>query len=92
MTCNILGFNDGEGNDLVESLKSQSVTRWSCRWEAVKSVYNQLERIVGCLLQLSKDKDSLTYTDSRSLLASVLDMEFIFGLCVLRVILMNTSN
>ena len=62
-------FDDGK-DSLLLSLKSQSVTRWSCRWEAVKAVYEQLDRIIGCLLQLSTDKDSKTYTDARSLLKS----------------------
>ena len=55
-----------EGN-LVKTLKSQSVTRWSCRWEAVKAVDQQLERIVKALLVLSTDKDVKTYSESRSL-------------------------
>ena len=82
-----------DGNEyLLLSLKSQSITRWSCRWEAVKAVYEQLERIIGCLLELSEDKDSKTSSGARSLLISILDFEFIFGLSILRVILMNTSN
>ena len=85
-------FDEGGEGDLLMSLKSQSITRWSCRWEAVKSVYLQLGRIVGCLIKLSEDKDSKTYTDARSLLNCMLNLDFIFGLCVLRVILMNTSN
>ena len=32
------------------------------------------------------------YTEVRALLKSMLDFVFIFGLCVLRMILMNTSN
>ena len=86
-------FNDGK-DYLLLSLKSQSETRWSCRWEAVKAVYEQLERIIGYLLQLSSDKnsDSKTYTGARNLLRSVLDFDFVWGLCVLRAVLMNTSN
>ena len=64
-----------EGN-LVKTLKSQSVTRWSCRWEAVKAVDQQLERIVKALLVLSTDKDVKTYSESRSLLHAICDFQF----------------
>ncbi len=87
-------FSDIEVEDenYKQTLKSLSVTRWSCRWEAVKAVYNQMERIVKTLLKLSSDKDPKTYRDSRSLLTSLCDMDFIFGLCVLRIILRNTNS
>ena len=80
-----------EGN-LVKTLKSQSVTRWSCGWEAVKAVDQQLERIVKALLVLSTDKDVKTYSESRSLLHAICDFQFILGLCVLKIILSNTSS
>ena len=80
-----------EGN-LVKTLKSQSVTRWSCRWEAVKAVDQQLERIVKALLVLNTDKDVKTYSESRSLLHAICDFQFILGLCVLKIILSNTSS
>ena len=35
-----------EEDHLRLTLKSLSVTRWSCRWEAVKAVIEQQERIV----------------------------------------------
>ena len=44
-----------EEDHLRLTLKSLSVTRWSCRWEAVKAVIEQLERIVKTLLKLSED-------------------------------------
>ena len=81
-----------ENKDYKQTLKSLSVTRWSCRWVAVKSVYDQMERIVKTLLELSTDKDAKTYTDSRALLIAICDMDFIFGLCVLRIILSNTHR
>ena len=82
---------ESEEENYKQTLKSLSVTRWSCRWEAVKAVYNQMERIVKTLLKLSSDKDPKTYRDSRSLLTSLCDMDFIFGLCVLKIILSNTN-
>ncbi|CAL4240950.1 unnamed protein product [Meganyctiphanes norvegica] len=81
-----------EGKSIFKTLKSQSVTRWACHWEAVKAVLEELERIVKALLTLSKDKDVKTYNDSRSLLLSICDFDFIIGLCVLKVILLNTSS
>ena len=50
------------------TLKSFSVTRWSCGWEAVKAVFNQIPRIIKALLTLSVDRDPKTYTDSNALL------------------------
>lgn len=83
---------DDKGNEIKRTLKSQSETRWACHWVAVKAVYEQLRRIVGSLLELSKSKDSKTYNDSKNLLKSMLDFKFIFGLVILRSILMNTSS
>ena len=87
-------FSDTEvqGEDLKLTLKSLSATRWSCRWEAVKAICGQMERIVKALLTLSADKDPKTYSESRALLTAICDLEFIFGLCLLKVILSNTSS
>jgi hypothetical protein len=74
------------------TLKSLSVTRWSCRWEAVKAVEEQMPRIVQSLLTLSKDRDPKTYRDSKSLLIAICDFQFIFCLRVLKVILSNTDS
>jgi hypothetical protein len=40
-----------EGTEFIRTLKSQSA-RWSCRWEAVKAVYEQLPHVVNVLLTL----------------------------------------
>jgi hypothetical protein len=37
-----------ENSDLT--LKSMSVIRWSCRWQAVKAVFEQMPRIIRALL------------------------------------------
>ena len=60
--------------------------------KAGKAVYRQMERTVKALLRLSADKDPKTYSESRTLLTAICNMEFIFGLCVLKVILSNTNN
>ena len=87
-------FSDTEvqGEDLKLTLKSLSATRWSSRWEAVKAVYGQMERIVIALLTLSSDKDPKTYSERRASSTAICDLEFIFGLCVLKVILNNTYS
>ena len=87
-------FSDTEvqGEDLKLTLKSLSATRWLCRWEAVKAVYGQMERIVIALLTLSSDKDPETYSERRALLTAICDLEFIFGMCVLKVILSKNNR
>lgn len=72
-------------------MKSQSVTRWSCRWVAVKAVVEQIPKIIKALLALSRDRDPKTYNDSNSLLYAMCDFQFVFGLVVLKVILSNTD-
>ena len=79
-----------EHSDLT--LKSMSVTRWSCRWQAVKAVIEQMPRIIRALLSLSSGRDVKTYTDSNNLLNAICDFKFVFGLVVLKVILSNTDS
>ena len=74
------------------TLKSQGVTRWSCRYEAVKSVIEQLPHIVETLLCLSDDRDPKTYADSTGLLNAIADFNFLFGLVTLKIILSNTNS
>ena len=42
---------------VVLTIKSLSVTRWSCSWAAVKAVVEQMPKIIQALLKLSKDRD-----------------------------------
>jgi hypothetical protein len=81
----IFNYMNVEEDHLRLTLKSLSITRWSCRWEAVKAVIEQQERIVKTLLKLSVDKNAKTYADARCLLTSLCDFEFVFGLHVLKV-------
>ena len=74
------------------TLKSLSATRWSCRWEAVRAVVEQITRIVQALISCSDDRDPTTYTDSNALLNSICDFNFVFGLLLLRVVLSNTDS
>ena len=81
-----------EGKPMMHSLKSQSATRWVCHYEAVKVIHDELERIVKALHLLSDDKDAKTCCDSRALLVAICNGSFVLGLCILRVILLNTSS
>ena len=86
-------FGGDERKDyLLLPLKSQSIMCWSCRWEGLKAVYEQLEQTIGCFMQLSTNNDSKKYKNATSLLRFILDFDFVFGLRLPRVILMNTSN
>ncbi|XP_015750834.1 PREDICTED: uncharacterized protein LOC107330786 [Acropora digitifera] len=78
--------------DVALTLKSLSTTRWSCRWAAVRAVLEQVPRIMEALVTLSKDRDPKTYSESNSLLHSICDFEFVYGLMVLKLILSNTDN
>ena len=83
---------ESEEEDIALTMRSQSVTRWSCRWVALKAVGEQVPKIMKALLTLSRDRDPKTYNDSNSLLHSMCDFQFVFGLVVLRVILSNSDN
>jgi hypothetical protein len=81
-----------DDDSLLSTLKSQSKTRWSCRWEAVKAVDKQLPRIIATLLKLNQERDTKTYVDSSALLNAVSDFKFVFGVSVLKVILSMTAS
>lgn len=88
----LFGDIESEECSLLTTLKTQSVTRWSCRWEAVKAVDQQLERIVKALPVLSTNSDVKTCSKNHSLLHGICDFQFVLGLCVLKIILSNTSS
>lgn len=85
-------YQDVETNESLRyKLKPQSETRWCCRYEAVKAVDCELERIIKTLLLLSDDKNTSTYANSRSLLKSICDFQFVLGLKVLKLVFSNTN-
>ena len=51
-----------------------------------------MERIEKTLLTLSSEKGPKTYSKSRALLTAICDLDFIFGLCELKVILSNANS
>ena len=69
-----------------------SVTRWSCRWQGVNAVTEQMPRIIRTLLSLSSGRDVKTYTDSNNLLNAICDFKFVFSLVVRKVIRSNTDS
>ena len=70
-------FNSVKVDDdhVLLTLKYLSETRWSCRWEAVKAVFEQMGKFIRALLIFSSDKGkkTYTYTDSRTLIIAVCD-------------------
>ena len=81
-----------DSDHLALTLKSLSDTRCSCRWEAVKAVTEQMSKIVKVLLVFTNDKDKRMYTDSRALINAICDFDFVFGLTLLKVMLLNTNS
>ena len=77
---------------LALSMKSLSTTRWSCHWEAVRAIREQIPRIIQALIVFSNDNHPRTYTESRALLNAICDFQFVFGLVFLKVILSNTNG
>ena len=67
-----------EGTHTKLTLKSLSVTRWSCRWEAVKAVVEQMPRIIKALLTLSVNRNPKTYTGSNALLIVILNLYLVW--------------
>ena len=86
-------FQDLAVEDRINlTLKSLCATRWSCRWEAVTAVLEQMTRIIRTLLSYCDDRDPKLYTDSNTLLRSICDFKFVFGLILLKVVLSNTDS
>ena len=56
------------------------------------AVLEQVPRIMEGVVTLSKDRDLKTYNESNSLLHSIFDFKFVYGLMVLKLILSNTDN
>ena len=52
----------------------------------------QVPRIMEGVVTLSKDRDLKTYNESNSLLHSICDFKFVYGVIVLKLILSNTDN
>ena len=81
--------NNNAESGFIRVLKSQSVTRWACHYEAVRVVSEEFERVILCLDHIENDEtsDSKTSSQAKALLLNILDFEFVFGLELLKVIL-----
>ena len=73
-----------EGTSLELTLKSQSITRWSCRLSRL--LWNSF--LVKALLLLAEEKDLKTSVESKCLLTAICDFDFE----VLKIILSNTDS
>ena len=82
---------EDDGHTISLTLKALSATRWSCRWMAVKAIYEQIYNVFKALLVLTKDKDPNTYRDSKASLNAICDFNFVLGLLALKIILSNTD-
>ena len=83
---------ESDDEDVARTIKSLSVTRWACCWAAVKAISTKMPKIIDALIRLSGDKDPKTYRDSNSLLHSICDFPFVFGLMLLKNNLSNTDG
>ena len=72
-------------------LKSQSETKWLCRYKSVNAVIRQVESITTALLELTHDKDAKTSSDMNLLLNAICDFHFVLCLVILKIILSNVN-
>ena len=77
----------------VRTLKSLSVTRWTAHESSRKAVEEELDTIVKALNEITThDKDSKVSSEAKSLLRSVVNFDFLFGMALLKLILPHTSH
>ena len=90
MECDVNNNDTG----FIRTLKSLSITRWTCRYDAVRAVDEELPRIVICLDKIQNDKssDAKTSSEAMSLLINIMDEKFLFAIEVLKIILVHTSK
>ncbi|XP_071747871.1 zinc finger MYM-type protein 1-like [Lepeophtheirus salmonis] len=75
----------------VMTLKNQTATRWSLRYDAVHAVSLGMVRIMKTLIIMRKYKDTLS-SSTATLLNSIFSHEFVFGIEVLKTLLRHTSS
>ena len=78
--------------EVVRTLKSLSVTRWTAHESSRKGIEDELHNIIKTLHELTNECDAKVSSEAKVLLKAVLDFEFIFGLSVLKIILPHTSH
>ena len=78
--------------EVVRTLKSLSVTRWTAHESSRKGIEDELHNIIKTLHELTNEREAEVSSEAKVLLKAVLDFEFIFGLSVLKIILPHTSH
>ena len=94
MNVQLGDVESSEDNSFIRVLKSLSVTRWACHYEAVRAVQQEFLRIIMTLSQIENDvtSDASTSSTARALLKHVLDQKFIFGVEILKLLLAPTTK
>ena len=66
----------------------------ACHHEAAKAISEEYERMILCLYLIMTDdsSDSKTTSQAKALLQNIVDYEFLFGIKVLRMILIHTAK
>lgn len=80
-------FSESKG---PKTLKSISDTRWNCRIEAIKAVFENLSALFHSLHKIADD-DTFAGPDASSLLKSIETFDFIFCLNLLKFVLNETN-
>jgi len=80
-------FSESKG---PKTLKSLSDTRWNCRIEAIKAVFENLSALFHSLHKIADD-DTFAGPDASSLLKSIETFDFIFCLNLLKFVLNETN-
>lgn len=73
------------------TLKSLSDTRWSCRVEAIKALFDNFEGVILTLEEISEN-DALNGGKANALLICMTSFEFLFTLSVLRKVLEQCNS
>ena len=76
----------------ARTLKNLSGTRWALQSESVNAVHTELTRVIKCLDKMQDDTDPKVSSQASSLLASIVEEEFIFNINVLKVVLTPTTQ
>lgn len=73
-----------------KTLKTLCDTRWSCRYEALRSVFYNLTAVIDTLAEIA-ESDREFGSDAAALLKSIQTFEFIFSLILLEDVLLKTN-
>jgi len=73
-----------------KTLKTLCDTRWSCRYEALRSVFHNLTAVIDTLAETA-ESDREFGSDAAALLKSIQTFEFIFSLILLEDVLLKTN-